>query len=395
MNIIMIPFHDYKKWINEGFRTRDAHLCEHFEKDDRVEKVLVINRPVSLAERLLKRNNWKTSGGEVVYCKDNVQISKMSSKVWCIDIFVPDFLKVAIQKKKWWFTSFNYKKVADAINNAVDILDMKDNILLLQNPMAIGAVKNVKTNKFAFDAIDNWMYHPQMKDKELIKANYQYVEDNADVIFTVSEALADSFSSHPNVKWIPNGVDKQFFSAAVKEYKKTNKITIGYVGKIQERVDFDLVEKCLVEFEDVKFLFIGPAYSQGKRISELEKKYKNIEFTGDIHYNNLPDHLKDVHIAIIPHKVDEFTNSMNPLKLYEYLAAGKPVVSTKVAGSDDISDYVFISENYDEFTAKLKEVIARLNNGELDSQKIADSIPFECTWQHRSKMVLDSLEQNV
>lgn len=393
MNIIMIPFHDYKKWINEGFRTRDAHLCEHFEQDNRVEKILVVNRPVSLAEIVLKRNSWKTSGGEVVFSKNNIQISKMSRKVWCIDIFLTDFFKVAIQKKTWWFTSFNYKKVTDAINNAVNMLGMKENVLLLQNPMAIGAVKNVNKSKFVFDAIDNWMFHPQMKNKELIKSNYQYVKKNADIIFTVSEALAESFAGHSNVNWVANGVDKQFFSEAFKCNKNSKNIVVGYVGKIQERVDFELVEKCLEAFENVKFMFLGPAYSQKEKIETLKKKYNNIEFTGDIHYNKLPEYLKNIDITIIPHKVDEFTNSMNPLKLYEYLAAGKPVVSTKVAGSDDISDYVFIAENDDGFIMNLKEVVEKVNRCEFNAQEIADSIPFECTWNYRSNVMLDCIDE--
>ena len=61
MDIVMIPFHDCKKWLREGFRTRDAHLAEHFCQDPRVGKILVINRPTSLAEVLLKRTSWNTS----------------------------------------------------------------------------------------------------------------------------------------------------------------------------------------------------------------------------------------------------------------------------------------------------------------------------------------------
>ena len=257
MNIIMVPFHDYKKWNKEGFRTRDAHVCEHFAKDSRINKVLVINRPTSLAESILKRSPWKTTGGEVEYKRKSSQLSKMGEHVWCLDIFLPDFFKVAIQKKMWWFTAFNYQKVTNAIQEAIDYLGMTEGTLLLQNPMAIGVAKNIKYNKFVFDAIDNWLYHPQMPNKELIKENYEYVDKNADLIMTVSEALMKTFPNNPNIHWIPNGVDVDYFAKAKKNFEEGRKV-IGYVGKIQDRVDFELVEECLKKFPEEKFIFIGP-----------------------------------------------------------------------------------------------------------------------------------------
>ena len=63
INVVMIPFHDYKKWKEEGFRTRDAHVCEHFSENGEVNKILVINRPTSLAEVMLKQKDWRTQNG--------------------------------------------------------------------------------------------------------------------------------------------------------------------------------------------------------------------------------------------------------------------------------------------------------------------------------------------
>lgn len=57
MNIIIQPFHDYKKWLAEGFRTRDSHIYESLKEDSRIEKILIINRPVSKAEVMLKKKN--------------------------------------------------------------------------------------------------------------------------------------------------------------------------------------------------------------------------------------------------------------------------------------------------------------------------------------------------
>nr|WP_296047178.1 glycosyltransferase [uncultured Blautia sp.] len=392
MDIVMIPFHDYKKWLSEGFRTRDAHLCQHFTERDEIGKILVINRPTSLAEVCLKRINWVTDKGVREYKKNGICLSKMSEKVWCLDFILPDFIKVAKEKKAWWFTAFQYNKVLNGINDAIKYLHLEKSILLLQNPMAIGAAQNVKCDLFAFDAIDNWLYHPQMQDKTLIKKNYNYVDNHADIIFTVSESLKDTFPNNTNVNWIPNGVDIDYFRAARYQYDDCEgKITIGYVGKIQDRVDFELVEKCAQRYSDCEFMFLGPVYSQKEKTVELVRKYKNISFKGDIHYSELPKEMHGMDIAIIPHRVDKFTNSMNPLKIYEYLAAGKLVVSTKVAGIENLSNYVFLADDNEKFINTLGKAIELIKNRKVESEQVAKSIPQECSWEDRTNIFIEKL----
>lgn len=384
-DVIMFPFHDYKKWKSEGFRTRDAHLFEHLSKSENIGKILVVDRPTSLAELLLKRKKWNISEEIVEYKTNSIQLARVGENQWCLDTFVPDFFKVVKQKKAWWFTSFNYQFVIDAINYAEEYLGLENTILLLQNPMAIGVSKSIKSDYFVFDAIDNWLYHPQMPDKSLIAKNYSYVDKNADLILTVSKSLKEIFNTNRNVYWVPNGVDIDFFSGAIKDNYAENKV-IGYVGKIQDRVDFDLVEKCLRTYPNNTFVFLGPIYSQNKKIEQLKRTYDNIVFKGDIHYNDLAVNMKEFDIAIIPHKVDEFTNSMNPLKIYEYLASGKPIVSTCVAGSDSLSPFIFSARSSNDFVKKLGYLIN--NQNEYNPSDVISSISSECSWESRTSEIL-------
>lgn len=138
------------------------------------------------------------------------------------------------------------------------------------------------------------------------------------------------------------------------------------------------------KYPNYEFVFLGPVYSQNEKIKLLQNKYKNIVFKGDIHYNELPGKMKCFDIAIIPHKIDKFTNSMNPLKLYEYLAAGKPVVTTGVAGTTDVSPYVRCVCDNDEFV----EEIGNLVNEFIDSIEVVNTIPKECTWVNRTNTII-------
>ncbi len=395
MDIIIFPFHDYKKWLNEGFRTRDAHLFEHFLKSDRVEKVLVVNRPVSLAEICMKRADWRTAKESKEFGGKNFQVSKFSDKAYCIDFFSMDFLKVLLERKNWWYSAFNSNEVIKAIGNTIECLGMKDTVLLLQNPMAIGVVERISAKLVVFDAIDNWIHHPQMQQsRDIIKRNYEIIGQKADTILTVSEELRKLFPDSKNVNWISNGVDKDYFNKSFCKTKKDHP-AIGYVGKIQERVDFDLLEKCLIRYPHNRFVIIGPAYAQKDKISKLKRKYSNITFKGDIHYNNLPEEMQKIDIAVIPHKVDEFTNSMNPLKLYEYLAAGKPIVTTKVAGTDNISPFVYVADTEEEFITKLEHAINEYRKNHDISEQTALSLPDLFLWSKKVQQILDLFESGL
>ncbi len=390
-DIIMVPFHDYKKWIKEGFRTRDSHLFEHFKKSDNVDKILVINRPVSLLEMIVKRKKWKTKIGKVIWKKKRCCLIEIEKNVYCIDFFLFDFIKVAIQGKRWWYEAFNYTTIQENIKEAVQFLNMNNKILFLENPMAVGVIGQIGEDKFVFDAIDNWLYHPQMKKNyELIKKNYGLIEKKANVILTVSESLKDLFSKNKNVYWISNGVDIQRFQKALTTQKREYPV-IGYMGKIQDRVDFDLIEKIAKKYNKNKILIIGPIYSQRKRAKKIEKQNKNINFLGDIHYNDLPQMMKEIDIGIIPHKVDKFTESMNPLKIYEYLAAGKQVVTTEVAGTSEFSDYVYIAKNDAEFMKLIEKAMKKYQTEKEMPDNIRNTIKNEHFWEYKVRKILEKI----
>lgn len=394
LNLILIPFHDYKKWISEGFRTRDAHLFEHLKKHKAVGKVLVVNRPISVAEMLWKRCNWKTNIGTVIHEEKDWRLVEVENNIYYIDIFIKDFINVVVEKKAWWNTAFNNEKVIKYINKAVDIINMDNRCLILQSPMSTGVIGKLNEDIVAFDAIDNWLHHPQMCNyKDLLEKNYNLIDKKADVIFTVSESLKSLFTYNRNVNWIANGVEIDYFSEAINnmDKNKNKKATIGYVGKIQERVDFDLVEECLKEFNDNEFIFLGPILAEKKRIDKLKAEYKNIKFLGDIHYSDLPKEMKNIDIAIIPHKVNEFTNSMNPLKLYEYLAAGKQVITTEVAGINGISKYVYESKDNEEFIKNIYKAISLCLTVENLGLKVAADINAEHTWKNKCNQIINLL----
>lgn len=392
MTIIMIPFHDYKKWQQEGFRTRDAHLFLYLKQQVQVDKLLIINRPVSLAELCAKGRKRLCTYGEVKYRKGGICLTQIEDKVYCLDFFLKDFWKVLKERKRWWFSVFQYPIVQEGIKAAQQYLDIVSPVLLLQNPMAIEAVDAVKPSVFAFDAIDNWLYHPQMRGgRSQIQKNYERIKQEADRIFTVSQSLQSFFGDCQDVYWVPNGVDSRYFRRAA-DHRCSGTPVIGYVGKVQDRVDFGIIERCLQTFSACRFEILGPIYAQKKRVRELKRRYENFVCYGDVHYEKLPEAMQRFDIAILPHKMDEFTKSMDPLKLYEYLAAGKYVVSTKVAGTEPLAEYLELAEDADAFVEKLAIVIDRVRRGERQELAKLDALLDSCSWEQRGDDILKILK---
>ncbi len=81
INLVVIPFHDWKKCEREGFRTRDAHFMQEFEKHPDVDKILVIDRPTSISEMMLLRRNIYPKTGELINKGDGYYLTKINEKV--------------------------------------------------------------------------------------------------------------------------------------------------------------------------------------------------------------------------------------------------------------------------------------------------------------------------
>lgn len=208
-----------------------------------------------------------------------------------------------------------------------------------------------------FDAVDDWREHPYCQGwRQSLDQNYKIVDRTADAIFTVSPQVQKIFTTNKNVHWIPNGIDFRHFQKIghhlQTRLRQIGKPVIGYLGIIESRLDFDLLEKIAAAFPDASVILAGPVWD--KSIINRFRKYPRIHFLGAVAYHDLPELYHYFDVAIIPHKITPFTQSMNPLKMYEYLACGRPVVTTPVAGTEQFAPLVKVVTNQSEFLAAIK-----------------------------------------
>jgi glycosyltransferase involved in cell wall biosynthesis len=179
----------------------------------------------------------------------------------------------------------------------------------------------------------------------------------ADFSFATSRELLRLTSAFSNrVHYLPNAADNTIFKKAVNmvfakpvELRNVTGKVICYTGVIGTRINYELLKEIAVTHINKTLLLVGPTGTDDYRKAGLHN-CKNVVFTGPKNIHELPAYLQHADVAIIPFEYSQLTKSIYPLKINEYLAAGKPVVST--AFSDDIKtfrDVAYIADTNKEF----------------------------------------------
>ncbi|WP_126973554.1 glycosyltransferase [Gynurincola endophyticus] len=194
---------------------------------------------------------------------------------------------------------------------------------------------------------------------------------NFDITLCTSKELTRLKSPfNKNVFFHPNAADIDVFSKAVnetlpipEEIKDITTPIIGYTGSIEYRSDFELLRKIAETHTDKTLVFVGPI--QGSEVDEYGlKSLPNVRFIGSRKIDQLPPFLQRFDCVIIPFKKNTLTKSIYPLKINEYLAAGKPIIATHF--SEDIysfNDVAYVVDDHESFLTTIDQAI-RENNEE-------------------------------
>lgn len=185
----------------------------------------------------------------------------------------------------------------------------------------------------------------------------------ADMVFAVSRRLEElKAQRHPRVVWLPNGVRPELYERQYpwpQELSGVARPIAGYAGTLhRDRIDVGLVvEAARRGAGRFAFVFVGPNRLPPSATRELEA-CPNVKLIPEQPPEGLPAFVAAFDVCVIPHLVSPFTDSLDPIKLYEYLAAGKPVVSTGVQGVMPYREFVDVADDAEAFAAKIAAVPA-------------------------------------
>jgi len=214
----------------------------------------------------------------------------------------------------------------------------------------------------------------------------KYLMANADIIFTGGKSLYESKKQfHENVHCFPSSVDEDHFAKSCSGISIPADIgdiqgpIVGYYGVIDERIDLELLSQTAKQLPNVSFVMIGPL----AKIEEADLPMAdNIHYLGMKCYNELPCYLKAFDIAMMPFALNDATKYISPTKTLEYMAAQKPIISTKIL--DVVRDYsncVSLIETADEFSTAITSILNQSDRNEtnFEYQQILQNTSWDTT----------------
>lgn len=212
---------------------------------------------------------------------------------------------------------------------------------------------------------------------------------DADLVIAASQPLADELSPERSAVVIRNAADFDFFAQGFTEKPVGERPVIGYFGAIAEWFNTEWIEACAAANPEWEFRLIGR--TDGCDIKGAAQ-LPNVTFYGEKPYRELPRLLRDFDVALIPFKLIELTRCTNPVKLYEYMAAGKAVVAAAMPEVIDATEMVYIAEDARSFA----ECIARaLAEDSVALRARRQQWARAHTWPHRARQLTQVIEVSL
>lgn len=222
------------------------------------------------------------------------------------------------------------------------------------------------------------------------------IENKADLLFVVSPTLQQQYAEQgQKALLLPNGVDVQHFAQALlpdvsvpEELVKLPSPRIGFVGTVDPAwVDTDLLLQIAQSRPNWSVIVIGPLNNW----SPPKSSPPNCYFLGARPYQTIPFYLKGLDVCLIPFKDNAITNAASPLKLYEYLAAGRAVVSSPIPDLTHFLSLTWLARTKEEFVKAIEDAIKVSDDTEEQRRRL--SVVTQHSWEQRAKTALLTLQQ--
>lgn len=244
-------------------------------------------------------------------------------------------------------------------------------------PEFVDYIDFTKEKLLIYDCYDEHQIDIHGKKRKHMDKWEEALMKRCDYIFTTSTKLLDKVRKcNSNCYFIPNAANVEILQRAYMEnldipvdLLEITPPRIGYIGRFRNWIDFELLEHLFQKNIDKSFIFVGGWTRNVKNIVEKFRQRSNVFFLGDKAFEEIPRYLKFFDVVMIPNKVNKFNQNVIPYKLFEYMAAGKKIITTST--SKDLSkyygNYVEVADTKEEFSKKISML---LNDDNFESSKV-------------------------
>mgnify|MGYP001212941485 CR=1 FL=1 len=287
------------------------------------------------------------------------------------------------------------------INISTFLLRFKDPWLWTYNPLSLMLLNLRKYSIKIYHAVDALQQQPDMPSS-LISSEEKRLCQKVDHVFVTSPKLMESLALYSNsIRFDPNVVDYEHFSKSLicnkddlpEDLASIPEPRIGFIGAISSyKINIHLVADLARTNPKWNFVFIGPT-EEGESFTDLNpwSNLQNIYHLGPKKYSILPRYCAGFSCGWLPLCKNKYTESMFPMKFFEYLAAGLPVVATSIDSLIKFSSVTFLcGPSTDEFSIAINSAIS--GHGPNLNQRL--SIARDNSYKNRLKKMLNFISNN-
>lgn len=260
---------------------------------------------------------------------------------------------------------FNQRNYSDTIRSTLRSLGWNSFQVWINDQSARTCLPLPGQTDLVYDITDDWSKAPQPEHaRQAVIADDAYLLENADHVIVCSKSLFDAKQGKcKKLALIANGVDEWRYhpDALCKvdpphDLDDVSRPIAGYVGTLHSsRLDLELIRTIADRLPQMNFVFVGPNCLSPQETASIKRS--NVHILGTRSYDELPRYFSAFDICMTPHLVNSFTDSLDPLKLYEYMSTGKPIVSTACSGFRDEEELIYIAQSAGEFVHALENAL--------------------------------------
>ena len=363
---------------------RNQFLCSGLARRFPESKILFVGLPCDLSNSLRRRDfsglaghrTWKVPG------YDNITVTRPLK-------FAPNTLPSG---RRW-----NERIFRNHVRREAQRLKLRNPLLWINPHDAVHLAGRLGESAVVYDITDDWTLGTiSPMQKSLIVEQDRRLCRRADLVVVCSEALQKSREAQcKRLLLLPNGVDVEHYRDVASDggemaawLPSLPAPVFGYTGTLHDdRTDPKLIVALARAFPEGSVLLIGPDHLS-RESRELLEAQPNIHLTGPVAYAKIANAMQAFDVCIVPHKESAFTESLNPIKLWEYLAFGKPVVSTDVAGFRDFPHLVRVATKPQEFIDACRQALHE-NGAGLQARQAEAA---QHSWSRRIDDLLEALK---
>jgi glycosyltransferase involved in cell wall biosynthesis len=274
-------------------------------------------------------------------------------------------------------------------------------VLWIYDPGSVRLTGACREAFAVYDCVDDYTEQATSpRKRELVVVCDRMAARRSRLVFTTSSSMYDRQRRiNPATHLVPNAADYEHFAQAVDRAFAAPEVVglpspvLGFAGNfLASKVDFDLVETVARALPDWTLLLIGPVAPETASAIERLARLRNVHWLGEVPYAELPRYVAAFDVGLIPYVSNAYTRSCFPLKTYEYLAAGKPVVASGLPELAKMEPDVVLADDATSFIEAVQAAARR--DAETDRERRRE-LAARNTWEKKTERLLELVEREL